>query len=166
MFTLGDMRTPDLDVFESGNSEVDLFFKSRRWFNADKGKAAPPTYQFAGPKGEVVGYAAASFRACACPTDGSESKAKYLVVYAAGLHSRFHGKLDPETDGETFAVSIFRVLEEFARAKNGCAGLYLWVRSDNGRAIAFYKKFGFEADPEGAVQHDDGPPHFTMRKPV
>ncbi len=156
----------DLDVFDSGNPEVDDYFKSRRWFDPEKGKAAPPTYQFVGPDEEIVGYAAASFRKCAHPTDAVDGKAKYLVVYAAGLHRRFHGQEDPDMPGETFATSVFRVLEEFARTKDGCVGLYLWVRSDNDRAIAFYEKFGFERDPGGAVERDEGSPHLTMRKPL
>jgi ribosomal protein S18 acetylase RimI-like enzyme len=56
------------------------------------------------------------------------------------------------------------VLERFAIDKTGCRGLYLWVRADNDRAIAFYRKCGFVDDPAGPVQRDDGAPHLSMRK--
>jgi len=113
-----------------------------------------------------VGYAAASFRNCAYPTDSNSEKRKYLVIYAAGLQRRFHGVPDPEAPSQTLAVSVFDVLEQFARRKSGCVGLYLWVREDNPRAVAFYEKFGFRRDPTGPVQRDARIPHVTMRKEV
>ncbi len=155
----------DLDAFQSGVDEVDEYFRSRRWFNAEKGRSAPPTYQFRTVQDrDVVGYAAVSFRNCAHPDDGSHDRARYLVVYAAGLHLRFHGVENPLAPGLTFATSMFRVLEQFALDKGGCAGLYLWVRAENDRAIAFYRKFGFVDDPAGPVQRDGKSPHLTMRK--
>ncbi len=156
---------PDLDGFASGMDEVDWYFRSRQWFNAAKGKASPPTYQFLTANGgDVVGYAAVSFRECGHPEDASEEKAKYLAVYAAGLYSRFQGQKNPRAPDESFAESMFRVLEGFARDKTDCVGLYLWVRADNDRAIGFYRKFGFREDPGGLVQRDDKVPHLTMRK--
>jgi ribosomal protein S18 acetylase RimI-like enzyme len=113
-----------------------------------------------------VGYVAAGFRNCEHPVDSASDKAKYLVIYAAGLHSRFHGQEDPAFPGETLAVAVFRVLEGFAKQKDDCKGLYLWVRSNNGRAIAFYEKFGFQRDPGGPMQRDGGSPHLTMRKVI
>ena len=93
---------PDLDSFSSGVDEVDEYFRSRQWFSATSGKAAPPTYQFRTAEGgDVVGYAAVSFRSCTHPSDDSETKAKYLVVYAAGLQGRFQGKPNPRVPDET-----------------------------------------------------------------
>ena len=156
---------PDLDGFVSGSEEVDRYFRSRRWFNTTAGKAAPPTYQFLTCEGgDIVGYAAVSFRQCSHPGDACDEQAKYLVVYAAGLHERFHGQKNPRTPDESFAESMFRVLEGFARDKPDCVGLYLWVRADNDRAIGFYRKFGFREDPGGPVQRDNKAPHLTMRK--
>ena len=107
---------PDLDVFSSGVTEVDAYFRSRQWFNVDKGRAAPPTYQFLTDEGgEVVGYAAIAFRNVEHPHDGSPDRARYLVIYAVGVHERFQGALNPRAEQETFAVSLFGVLEEFAR---------------------------------------------------
>lgn len=145
--------------------EVDTYFRSRQWFNVVKGVAAPPTYQFlTAEDGEVVGYAAVAFRNGDHPHDGSGNRARYLMVYVAGVHARFQGCENPNAPGESFAVSIFRVLEGFARDKQGCVGVSLWVRTDNPRAVAFYRKMGFEPDPAGPVQRDEGAPHLTMRK--
>ncbi len=156
---------PDLDAFRSGVDEVDEYFRSRRWFKADRGRSAPPTYQFRTHReGDIIGYAAVSFRGCAHPDDSSSHRARYLVIYAAGLHSRFHGIENPLAPGERFATPMFRVIERFARDREGCVGLYLWVRADNHRAIAFYRRYGFVNDPAGPVQRDDKSPHLTMRK--
>jgi GNAT superfamily N-acetyltransferase len=156
---------PDLDLFESGVEEVDSYFRSRQWFNAEKGKAAPPTYQFLTEEGgEVVGYAAVAFRNCPHPDDAAAERAKYLAVYVTGVHQRFQGQKNPRAPGESFAASMFRQLEQFARDKAGCVGLFLWVRADNDRAIAFYRKVGFVDDPAGPVQRDDGAPHLSMRR--
>ena len=107
-----------------------------------------------------------AFRNYDHPRDGAAARARYLMVYVAGLHGRFQGKENPRAPGETFAVSMFRVIEGFARSKPGCVGLSLWVRADNLRAVAFYKKVGFEPDVGGPVQRDGGAPHLTMRKPL
>jgi len=156
---------PDLDGFYSGVPEVDGYFRDRRWFNAGKGIAAPPTYQFLTEEdGHVVGYAAVAFRNADHPRDGVGERARYLMVYVAGVHRQFQGQSNPRAPGETFAASIFQVLEHFARGREGCVGLVLWVRVDNLRAVAFYQKFGFVADPGGPVQRDQGSPHLTMRK--
>lgn len=156
---------PELDRFDSGEEEVDAYFRSRRWFNAERGGAAPPTYVFrteaAGP---VVGYAAVSFRNAEHPDDRSSSRAKYLMIYVVGVNRPYQGQRNPLAPGETFAASIFLVVEGFAASKAGCAGLCLWVRSNNTRAIRFYEKMGFVADPAGPVQRGAGAPHLTMRK--
>lgn len=158
---------PDLDTFASGVAEVDAYFRSRQWFNLGKGVAAPPTYQFlTEPDGEVVGYAAVAFRHCDHPHDGAGDRARYLMIYVAGLHERFQGQMNPRAPAETFAMSMFAVLVGFARDKAGCVGLILWVRADNPRAIAFYEKVGFEGDVGGPVQRDGGAPHLTMRRPL
>ncbi len=156
---------PDLDRFDSGEEEVNTFFRSRRWFNAEKGLAAPPTYVFRTERGgPVVGYAAVSFRNAEHPNDRSATRAKYLMVYVVGVNRSYQGQRNPFAPGETFAASIFAVIEEFAAAKAGCVGMSLWVRSINVRAIRFYEKAGFLADPSGPVERDAGAPHLTMRK--
>ncbi|MBI4821695.1 MAG: hypothetical protein HY791_35875 [Deltaproteobacteria bacterium] len=156
---------PDLDQFSSGNSEVDAYFSKREWFNSAKNEHAPPTYQFrTAQNGEVVGYAAAAFRNNPHPDDSSTTKAKYLVVYVAAVHSRYAGQRNPAAPSETFSSSMFAILDSMARAKAGCVGLCLRVRTDNLRAIAFYEKVGFAPDPGGARPLDDKAPHLTMRK--
>lgn len=156
---------PNLDTFSRGVAEVDAYFRSRQWFNAKKGEVSPPTYQFrTDVGGDVVGYAAVSFRSCEHAHDGAPSKAKYLMIYVTGVDRRLHGARNPRAPNESFAASIFGVLDGFAAAKDGCMGLCLWVRADNDRAIAFYRKVGFIDDPAGPVQRDDGAPHLTMRK--
>lgn len=159
---------PDLDTFTTGDSEVDAYFRSRRWFNSQKGEASPPTYEFRsaafGEPNTLVGYAAAEFRNCEHPCDAATSKAKYLVIYAFGVDQRLHGARNPVRPDQTFSSSVLGVLEGFAAGKAGCVGLRLWVRADNARAIAFYRKVGFSADPAGPVQRDEGSAHLTMRK--
>lgn len=156
---------PHLDSFQSGVDEVDAYFRTRRWFNAKKGKASPPTYQFrTRADGDVVGYAAVAFQRRPHARDDAEDKAKYLVVYAVGVDQGYQGKANPNAPGETYAVSLFKVIEGFAINKDDCVGLSLWVRANNSRAIVFYEKVGFVADPGGPVQRADGAPHLTMRK--
>jgi len=155
---------PDIDTFTSGVDEVDAYFRSRQWFNTKKGEASPPTYQFLTEEGgDVVGYAAVTVRNYDHPQDGVGTRARYLMVYVTGVHTRFQGQQNPRAPGKTFAVSMFRVLEDMARGKANCVGLSLWVRADNPRAISFYKKVGFVPDPGGPVQRDNGAPHLTMR---
>ena len=154
----------DLDVFDSGVEEVDAYFRSRKWFNTTTGKSSPDTYQFRTDTGESIGYAAVAFKNCPDPLESSTTKARYLAIFAAGLHRRFQGVDDPNAHGQTYAVSAFHTLEAFALKKDNCVGLYLWVRMDNPRGIAFYTKFGFEADPGGSILHGAGAPHLPMRK--
>ncbi len=51
---------------------------------------------------------------------------------------------------------MFRILEDKGCENPACVGLSLWVRSDNAKAIRFYRKFGFIDDPRGPVQRDEG----------
>ena len=156
---------PELDRFDSGDDEVNAYFRSRRWFNAERGQAAPPTYVFRTvPGGPVIGYAAVSPRSAGYPDDQSTSQARYMMIYVVGVNRRFQGQRNPLAPVETFAASIFAVIEGFAASKEGCVGLSLWVRSTNKRAIRFYEKMGFVADPGGPVSRDAGAPHLTMRK--
>lgn len=160
---------PDLDDFDSGVEEVNRYFRSREWFNTLKGKYSPPTYQFrAQEEGKVIGYAAVVFKNQPHPQDNAITKSKYLVIYVAGLYARFHGVKNPRAPEETYATSMFRVLEQFARDKEDCVGLSLWVREDNVRAIHFYRKYGFVEDPGGPVDRaqDGSARHITMRKPI
>jgi GNAT superfamily N-acetyltransferase len=156
---------PELDRFDSGEDEVNAYFRSRRWFNAEKGQAAPPTYAFRTEEGgPVVGYAAVSFRNAEHPDDRSATRAKYLMVYVVGVNRPYQGRRNPVAPDETYAASIFGVIQGFVASKAGCVGVCLWVRSTNARAIHFYEKAGFVADPSGPVERDSGAPHLTMRK--
>lgn len=112
----------------------------------------------------MVGYAAVSFRNCEHPHDGAANKAKYLMIYVTGVAVALHGARNPRAPRKSFAESIFGVLHQFAVAKEGCVGLCLWVRTDNDRAVAFYRKVGFVGDPSGPAHRDTGAPHLTMRK--
>jgi ribosomal protein S18 acetylase RimI-like enzyme len=153
----------DLDSFSSGLEEIDEYFRSRQWFNVEKKKASPPTYRFrARETGEVFGYAAVVFKNEAHPHEGAAERARYLTIYAVGVHRRFHGRL-LNAEG-SYSECMFRELERMAREKFGCVGLSLWVRQNNPRAIRFYEKMGFKADPGGPIQRDNGAPHLTMRK--
>ncbi|MGE0328771.1 MAG: GNAT family N-acetyltransferase [Polyangiaceae bacterium] len=156
---------PDLDGFLSGVDEVDHYFRSRAWFDSKKEIASPPTYQFRTEEdGYVVGYASVGFRNLPHPSDEAAERARYLVIYVVGVHLRFRGVRNPSRPSDTYAASIFDELEELARQRSDCVGLSLWVRTDNLRAIAFYRKLGFAADPAGPVHRDGGSPHLTMRK--
>lgn len=86
------------------------------------------------------------------------------MVYVTGVHTRFQGAKNPRRPDESFAQSMFAILDDLAQSKAGSVGMCLWVRADNVRAIRFYQKVGFVADPGGHVQRDEGAPHLTMRK--
>lgn len=155
----------DLDGFYSGVAEVDDYFRQRQWFNPVKGTAAPPTYTFleAGT-GAVVGYAALAYRNIDHPHDGAGKRAKYLMVYVAGVNTQYQSLRNPQDPGETYAESMFCTIVDLAQKTRGCVGLSLWVREDNPRAMAFYRRIGFTEDLSGAVQRDGGARHVTMRK--
>ncbi|MCB9663784.1 MAG: GNAT family N-acetyltransferase [Alphaproteobacteria bacterium] len=155
---------PDLDALDCGVAEVDRYFRSRVWFDDRKGRASPATYQCrTGPGGLVVGYAAAAFRNQAHPTDDGFERARYLVLYALGVHRQFQGVRNPADRGRSHAATILVALEEMGRQRSDCVGLSLWVREDNARALAFYGRCGFVADPAGPVARDGGPRHLTLR---
>ena len=142
-----------------------MYFRSRAWFDVGQDKASPPTYEFLTEvDGDVVGYCAAAFRNYAHPSDRSELRRKYLVIYAIGVDLAFQGCRNTRAPQETYAESILGILYGFATDKNECVGLGLWVRANNTRAIAFYQKGGFIPDPHGPMQRDGGTPHLTMRK--
>lgn len=154
---------PALDEFKSGDGEVDHYFRTRAWWKASKGKASPPTFQFVtGSDDTVVGYAAVARKTVPHPWDSSLESARYLIVYALGVNVKYHGA---EIDGgTTYALAVLDMLVSEARSAVDCRGLSLWVRTTNARAIAFYRKAGFKADPEGPVARDEqGPAHLTMR---
>jgi ribosomal protein S18 acetylase RimI-like enzyme len=157
---------PDVDDFGCGDPEVDNYFVGRHWLKPG-GKVSPTVYKFQdAASSAVVGYAAAALGNCPHLIDASTVKARYLRIDAAGLNTAFQG-LRPPNDSATYAEHVFRELEALARAQRlakGCVGLSLWVRSVNTRAIRFYEKAGFVADPGGAQQRFPGPPHLTMRK--
>lgn len=160
---LADPADAAVDAFECGDGEVNHYFTSRSWFR--DGKLSPPmTYQFRTTSGgPIVGYAAVAPKNTPHPSDGDVGKAKYLVIYAVGVNMPFQGALFQETPKETYAAAIFRFLE--GKRPANCVGLSLWVRDNNTQAIAFYKKFGFVADPTGpTVRDESGAPHLTMRK--
>jgi ribosomal protein S18 acetylase RimI-like enzyme len=156
---------PFLDQFSCGYETADNYFRSRKWFKADKGRSSPPTYVFRVAKGgPVVGYCAFDFGKQLHPDNASNTKAKYLVIYMIGVDRAFQGTQNPLAPGQTYAVSIMAALEEIAREKAKCVGMSLWVRSTNQAAIGLYRKVGFTADPGGPIQEDDGDPILTMRK--
>jgi ribosomal protein S18 acetylase RimI-like enzyme len=155
---------PDIDALDSGVAEVDHYFKSRSWFDTRRGYASPATWQFrTAPEGPVVGYASAAFRRQAHPTDQATERALYLVIYVLGVHRHFQGALNPMAPGQRFAASIIDAIRALALDREDCVGLSLWVRQDNPRAIQFYRRCGFVADPDGPVARDKGPCHLTMR---
>lgn len=130
------------------------------------GKVSPTTYKFLAPTVGVpaVAYASAAFGNYVHPDNLSAAKARYLVIYAVGVSAQLHGMREPRS-GQTYATCVFLELEALARQKDGCVGLALRVRSDNGRAIGFYQKIGFAADPRGPVPAPDGgASYLTMRR--
>lgn len=168
-YELAQPEDGDLDSFDCGDIEVNHFFRSRQWFNKDRGEISPPTYQFlTADKGSVIGYAAATIGNSAHPDDLSTTKKKYLVIYALGVYQHFHGVVNPASnETETYATSMLRIFEGFALDRRTCMGMSLRVRDNNARAKAFYARFGFIPDPGGPVQRDKngtGVPHLTMRK--
>ncbi|MFM8524200.1 MAG: GNAT family N-acetyltransferase [Cyanobacteriota bacterium] len=156
---------PFLDRFSSGYETTDHYFRSRQWFNFDKGRPSPPTYVFRVREGgPVVGYCAFDFGKQPHPDGASATKARYLVIYMIGVDRAFHGTKNPLAPGQTYAASIMAVIEDIARAKESCVGLSLWVRSTNEAAIGLYRKVGFTEDPGGPSPRNDGDPILTMRK--
>jgi len=163
-----ELALPDdsfLDVICSGHHRVDDYFRSRAWFDERSKGGSLTTYVVrVSEGGSVVGYCAVSFRNQPHPDDSSTLKAKVLVISMLGVHHAFQGQRNALEPEQTYAASIMAELEEIARSKTNCAGLSLWVRSTNDRAIGFYKKVGFVADPAGPLKRDDGDPMLTMRK--
>ena len=156
---------PFLDQFSSGYEWTDHYFRSRQWFNADKGRSKPPTYVFrALEDSPVVGYCAFDFRKQLHPEDTSTTKARYLVIYMIGVDQAFQGRQNPLAPGQTYAASIMSIIEDIARAKESCVGLSLRVRSTNLAAIGLYRKVGFLEDSNGPSHRDQGDPILTMRK--
>lgn len=154
----------DIDTFSSGVEEIDVYFRGRHWFDAHKGMSAPPTYKFLTEDGGVIGYAAVAFKSVEFP-GGSGSKGRYLTIFVVGVVTSLHGVQSAQPPHESYATSIFRFLEDLAKSKQNCVGMFLRVRVDNHRAAAFYRKFGFIEDPSGPVQRDERAPHLTMVKP-
>ena len=113
-----------VDQFTSGDDEVDDYFHSRRWFNEEDGKSSPPTYKFC-DENRVIGFAAVAFRETPHLTDDSPEKEEYLVIYVVGVSKDLHGVENPNVEGESYAVTLFRTLERFARQKEGVVGLSL-----------------------------------------
>ena len=161
-----DPADPALDTFDSGDGEVTGYFRSRCWFNTRKLRTKPPTFEFRVEEaGEIVGYAALDFKVDCYPHDASEEYARQMVVFVVGIDVRFQGQPNPMAPEETIAVSVFRWVERQARTKADCVAIRLQVRSDNSRALAFYRKVGFVEDPAGPRQSsDERAPHLTMRK--
>lgn len=156
---------PQLDDFDSGDTEVNAYVRSCRWFNAEKGQTAPPTYLFREDKnGPLVGFATVSVGNVELPDDQSATRAKYLKIFALGVNQQYHGRKCGLAPDKSYAAAIIAQLQDFALSKPGCVGFYLWVRSNNARAIRFYEKMGFEADRGGPMRRDEGAPHLTMRK--
>jgi ribosomal protein S18 acetylase RimI-like enzyme len=163
--SMADPADSELDVFKSGEAEVDAHFRSRGWWNLQKSETSPPTYQVRTQEGgEVVGYLSMVRRRLPHPHDGSIDRAKYVVVYVVGIYEKFHGVLNPRSENETYAKSIFQFIEAWAQSDGSCVGISLWVRANNPRAIRFYRKLGFLEDPAGPVSRDSGAQHLTMRK--
>lgn len=163
-YRLAEPQDPDIDALDCGASsearEVEAYFKSRRWFDLKRNRTKPPTYQF-GVGDEVVGYAATDMRRLSWPS-AAQPRARFLVIYVVGVHRRFQGRVNPRSPHEeSYAANLFRALEsgeDFARSRPDCVGLFLKVKSSNGRAIRFYEKLGFvAADPEAE-------PHLEMAK--
>lgn len=159
-----DPGSEDFDEFQCGDTEYAIevrdYFRDRKWFKADKKKASPATYEVS-TVDEVVGYLAAGHANRPHPTHDSETKARYLVIYVAGLRLRHQGVENPHSPTlERYSDGLFRLAEEvLAPEGDDCVGLYLRVRANNAQAIRFYERFGFEVDPTGP---DDG--NIYMRK--
>ncbi len=153
---------PGIDTFHCGAEEVDDYFKKREWFRIDR--YSPPTYCLRDSEGQMVGLVSLGFRKCGLERDTQSAQERFLVVYAVGIDTRFQGSPNPSGRGSTYAVTLFRLIERVALDAKTCVGLYLWVRSDNDRAVRFYTKLGFTADPGGPVSRDEGAQHLTMRK--
>ncbi len=112
---------------------------------------------------DLTWTAATAFRKQSHPTDADAERARYLVIYALDVHRHFQGVDSPAAPGQRYAATIMDALEELAHDRADCVGLSLCVREDNPRAIAFYERYGFIADPAGPVTRDEGPRHLTMR---
>jgi len=96
---------PFLDRFTSGYETTDSYFRSRRWFKAERGRSSPPTYAFRTAEGgPIVGYCAFDFRKQPHPDSASTTKARYLVIYMIGVDRAFHGTKNPLTPKQTYAL--------------------------------------------------------------
>ena len=65
--------------------------------------------------GAIVGYAAAAFRNQSHPTDVHTERARYLVIYALGIHRHFQGVENSAAPGQRYAATIMDSLEGLAR---------------------------------------------------
>lgn len=153
--------SPELERFDCGDPEVNAYFHSAQW----AARLGQGTFHIrACVGGPTLGFVTAEFRKSGRVSDEDPNKARFFTIYAFGLNLAFHGQKNPRAPQESYAASAFRVLESLARTKADCAGLALWVREHNARAIAFYEKVGFIPDPAGPVPRDGGPRHITLRK--
>lgn len=82
-------------------------------------------------EGELIGYSKVIY-GCDCPGRAGEKLTKLERLYF--LQSQ---------NGKGFAQQLYSFLEEVS-ARNGDAGMWLYVWKENHRALRFYEKTGFQ----------------------
>ncbi len=164
-------RAPDpledeIDELDCGKTDFALeereYFVARQWTGSGPWPECR-CLQFVSEAGDVIGYAAFSLASVNHPTRNSSGQRDYVFVYHLCVTTSFQGRLDPtDAYGRKYSEEILLLMEELA-VDAECAGVYLNVRTDNGRAKTMYERLGFVADGE-YTQKATGHRMLRMRK--
>ncbi len=153
-----DFGDSALDEFECGDEphaiEMRDFFQARGWSGKALNFPRPSRCLQFGTLDAIVGYVAFVIQERPYPTFKGKKKRDYLLIAQMAIVTGFQGIRDPDGTA-TYAREIFDELKRIAQQEK-CAGLYLNVRKENGKARACYEKAGFKADGEYLSPHMPG----------
>lgn len=147
-----------IDELDLGDGEFaeepTAFFRSRRWFQVhekkEKDKRKPPTFVVVADvdgRPTKIGMVAMTRRKVA---RAGGDVVPVLSIEVMGIHRPFQGRGVDAGRGPTLASLLMAHLREHAVGMD-LPGIALLVRAENAKAIAYYRKCGFEVVEEVAV---------------